>query len=439
MREIKLITDYGLFNETELDKYENDLLQAHNVLHNKNGLGNEYLGWLDYPNRLGQNLIEDIQNTAHEIRQQAKILVVIGIGGSYLGARAVIESLSHTFNNMLSNNKTIVLFAGNNLSEKYIEDLLDVVKDNDFAINVISKSGTTTEPAVAFRLLKDLIYIKYSKDEARKRIIVTTDSKKGALIELANEEGYKTFIIPEDIGGRYSIFTPVGLLPIAVAGLDIGMLIQGAREGSKEFSDTNYRKNPCYHYALCRKHLYENEKMIEIFVCYEPCLNYIAEWWKQLFGESEGKDGKGLFPSSLCFTTDLHSMGQYIQDGHKHIFETILDIRNTKEGINIPFIENDIDKLNYLHGKTINYVNKMAQKGTIVAHNNGGVPNLVISVDSLDEANVGKLLYFFEKACAISGYMLGVNPFNQPGVEEYKKNMFILLEKPGYREENIAN
>lgn len=442
MRQVDFVSDYAMIDESKLESYSKILKDAHNMLHNKNGRGNDYLGWLDYPSRLGDDLLEDIVKTALEIKDMAEVLIVIGIGGSYLGAKCVIEALTHSFNNILSKedrNSPLILFAGNNLSGKYLNDLLDIIKDKDFAINVISKSGTTTEPAISFRILKEKIEERYGRDGAKERIIVTTDSINGALVELSHKEGYKTFIIPSDIGGRYSVFTPVGLLPIASAGLDIMELIKGAREGSVEYMSLDYKENPCYHYALCRSLLYNEGKVIEILVNYEPSLSYIAEWWKQLFGESEGKEGKGLFPASVSFTSDLHSMGQYIQEGHRHLFETIIDIRDSQEGVIIPYKKDDLDNLNYLSGKSINYVNKMAQKGTIMAHNRGNVPNLILSIECLSEKTVGKLLYFLEKACGISGYMQGINPFNQPGVEEYKKNMFILLEKPGYKSNTIAN
>ena len=442
MKQVDFIFDYSMIEKGKVISYVNELSYAHQLLHDKSGKGKDFLGWLDYPIKLRDELINEIIQTANDIKGIADVLIVIGIGGSYLGTRSVIEALSHTFDEMIkkeNRNTPVVLFAGNNLSGKYLNDLINIIEDKDIAINIISKSGTTTEPAIAFRVFKDIIEKKYGKEEARKRIIVTTDKDKGALISLSKIEGYKTFVIPDDIGGRYSVFTPVGLLPIAVAGLDIRELIRGAQDGVNEYREMDYEKNPCYHYALCRNLLYNEGKLIEILVNYEPCLNYTAEWWKQLFAESEGKEGKGLFPASAGFTADLHSLGQYIQDGHRHLFETIIEVRNSEEGIVIPKLDNDIDKLNYLAGKSIDFVNKMAQQGTIIAHNKGDVPNLIISIDSLNEYTIGKLLYFFEKACGISGYMLGINPFNQPGVEEYKKNMFVLLEKPGYGDKCTAN
>ena len=362
-------------------------------------------------------------------------MVVIGIGGSYLGARAVIESLTNTFYNLQDNKKRkypMILFAGNNLSPNYINDLIDLIGEKDFSVNVISKSGTTTEPAIAFRIFREILENKYGIDEARSRIYVTTDKEKGALKTLADKEGYEKFVIPDNVGGRYSVLTAVGLLPIASAGIDINKLMQGAQNAQMRYNDKDLKYNECYQYAVTRNILYKLYKNIEILVNYEPKMHYFTEWWKQLYGESEGKDEKGIFPAGVDFTTDLHSMGQYIQEGRRNLFETVIRIENSKTDIVINNDEDNLDGLNYLTGKSLDYVNKKAMEGTIKAHVDGDVPNIVINIEKLDEENIGELIYFFEKACAVSGLILGINPFNQPGVEKYKKNMFKLLEKPGY-------
>ena len=363
------------------------------------------------------------------------ILIVIGIGGSYLGARAVIELLTSSFANLQTEEQRkhpLVLYAGNNLSPNYINELIEVIGDKDFSINVISKSGTTTEPAIAFRIFREILENKYGIDEARSRIYVTTDKEKGALKQLSEMEGYETFVVPDNVGGRYSVLTAVGLLPIACAGIDIDKLMNGARVAQEKYSDSDLKYNECYQYAVARNILYKNGKTIEILVNYEPKMHYFTEWWKQLFGESEGKDGKGIFPAGVDFTTDLHSMGQYIQQGIRNLAETVLNIENPNSNFKINSDDDNLDGLNYLVGKDLDYVNKKAMEGTIEAHVSGNVPNTVISVEKLDEENIGELIYFFELACAVSGNILGVDPFNQPGVEEYKKNMFRLLEKPGY-------
>jgi len=437
---IKLDYSKMMIEREEVTAFDLYVKEAHKSLHNKTGLGNDYLGWVNYPNEVNMDEVDRIKEVADRIIDNSDVLVVIGIGGSYLGARAVIDSLSHSFYNSLDKEKRktpMVVYAGNSISGKYLKDLLDVLENKDFSINVISKSGTTTEPAIAFRILKKLLEEKYGKEEAKKRIIATTDAKKGALRELANKEGYETFVIADDIGGRYSVLTAVGLLPIAVSGIDIYKLLEGAKEAYSEYSEENIENNECYKYAVLRNILYNRGKVVEIMVNYEPSLNYLSEWWKQLYGESEGKNGKGIYPSSVTFSTDLHSMGQYIQDGRRMLFETVLKVNDTGKDIEIIEDKLNLDGLNYLAGKTMNYVNEKAFEGTILAHYEGNVPNLVIELEKLDEFTMGKLIYFFEKACGISGYLLGVNPFNQPGVEKYKKNMFILLNKPGYEDFKI--
>ncbi len=435
--DIKLDYKDAFIEKQEMDNMEPILGEAHRLLEDGIGAGNDYLGWMDLPSRYMENLedIAKIKEIAEEIRENSQVLIVIGIGGSYLGARACIEALNHSFYNILPKDRRRgpeIYYVGNNISSSYILDLLDVIEDKDISINVISKSGTTTEPAIAFRIFKEYMEDRYGTEEAGRRIYVTTDEKKGALKELADSEGYRAFVIPDDVGGRYSIFTPVGLLPIAVSGIDIEKLIEGAYSGETEYSKIDMEGNPCYQYAVVRNILYNKGKDIEIFVGYEPSLLYLAEWWKQLFGESEGKNGKGLYPASVNFTTDLHSMGQYIQDGKRNLFETTINIIEPKKELVLKATENDVDGLNYLSGKTLDLVNKKAFEGTLEAHVKGGVPNIIIDVPKLDEFYFGKLIYFFEKACAISGYLLGVNPFDQPGVEEYKSNMFRLLGKPGY-------
>ena len=393
----------------------------------------EFLGWLNLPTEYDKKEFERIKKSAKKIREDSDILLVIGIGGSYLGARAVIEALHSSFSQM-KDEKPHIIFVGNNLSPDYINDVIDVLQGKDFSINVISKSGTTTEPAIAFRIFREILEGKYGIKEARKRIYVTTDKKKGALKQLADAEGYESFVIPDDVGGRFSVLTAVGLLPIAASGVNIDKLMEGARIAEDKYSDSSLEYNQCYQYAVARNLLYEKDKSIEMLVSYNPRMHYFIEWWKQLFGESEGKDGKGLFPSGAEFTTDLHSLGQYIQEGRKILFETVLDIENSNTDITINMDEDNLDNLNYLYGKKLSYVNKMAMEGTIKAHSEGNVPNIVIHIDRLDEKTLGELIYFFEKACAMSAELLEVNPFNQPGVEKYKTNMFKLLKKPGYED-----
>ncbi len=421
----------------EIDSMAKMVKVCHDMLHNKNGAGNDFLGWLNWPEEYDKEEFCRIKAAAKKIQENSDVLIVIGIGGSYLGARAVIDALRHSFYNCASKEvrKTPeIYFAGNSISSTYILDLIDVIGDRDFSINIISKSGTTTEPAVAFRIFKELCEKKYGKDGAKERIFATTDAKRGALKNLCDEEGYETFVIPDDIGGRYSVLTAVGLLPIAVSGADIDKLMDGAKEGMEEYKNPDIEKNICYQYAAVRNVLYNKGKCIEMMVNYEPSLHYFSEWFKQLYGESEGKDGKGIFPAAADFSTDLHSMGQYVQDGRRILFETVLNVNNPRRNLEIKEDEKNVDGLNFLSGKTVDFVNKKAFLGTVLAHTDGGVPNLVINIDSLDEFNLGKLIYFFCKACGISGYLLGVNPFDQPGVEAYKKNMFALLGKPGFEE-----
>ena len=432
---IKLDYSNAFVKKHEIDNMAGFIKESHNLLHEKKGAGSDYLGWIDLPSNIDKEVLHRINNVAIKIQRSSDAFIVIGIGGSYLGARACIEGLSHTYYNEISIEKRKTpkgYYVGQNISSKYILDLFDVIEDKDISINVISKSGTTTESAIAFRLFKEYIEKKYGKEEAKERIIVTTDKEKGALRKLADIEGYESFIIPDDIGGRYSVLTPVGLLPIAVAGIDIYKLLEGSNSGLEEYSNNDIYLNPSYQYAAVRNILYSKGKKIEILVNYEPALMYLSEWWKQLYGESEGKDGKGIFPTSVDFTTDLHSMGQYIQDGVRNLFETTINVEKSEKEIILKTSEENLDGLNYLAGNSLDFVNKKAFEGTLKAHVSGNVPNIIITIPELNEYYFGKLIYFFEKACAISGYLLGVNPFNQPGVEEYKKNTFQLLGKHGY-------
>ncbi len=437
MSKLKLNYKYTGIEDKQIMEYSNKVLENHNKMQEKQNDEKEFLGWLNLPTNYNKEEFEKIKKCSKRIRKNSDVFVVIGIGGSYLGARAVNAALNSTFFNMETNKDRKapnILYVGNNLSPNYITDLIGLIEDKDISINVISKSGTTTEPAIAFRIFRELLENKYGIEEARKRIYVTTDAQKGALHTLAQNEGYETFVIPHNIGGRYSVLTAVGLLPIAVSGIDIDKIMLGAKQAQERYSDSNLKYNDCYKYAVLRNMLYKNKKDIEILVNYEPKLNYFTEWWKQLFGESEGKEQKGIFPAGVQFTTDLHSMGQYIQEGRRNLFETIIDIEKPENDLKINIDEDNLDGLNYLAGKTLNYVNKKAMEGTIEAHVAGDVPNIVISMEKLDEENMGELIYFFEKACAMSGMILGVDPFNQPGVEKYKKNMFKLLKKPGYEE-----
>ena len=417
---------------TEILKYNGKVSKIHEEFQKNKNNEEEFLGWLELPTNYDKEEFERIKKAAKQIQSNSEILVVIGIGGSYLGARAVIEALTKTFVNYSEGKMTKVLYAGNNMSPRYITDLIELISNKDFSINVISKSGTTTEPGIAFRILREVLENKYGIEEAKKRIYVTTDKQKGALKTLSEEEGYETFVIPDNVGGRYSVLTAVGLLPIAAAGIDIDKLMIGAKMAQDKYVDSNVKYNECYQYAVVRNLLYLDEKDIEILANYEPKLHYFTEWWKQLYGESEGKEYKGIFPAGVDFTTDLHSMGQYIQEGRRNLFETVINIENAQEDISIKPDEDNLDGLNYLQGKKLDYINKKAMEGTIMAHTKGGVPNILINVEELSEEAIGELIYFFELACAMSGKILGVNPFNQPGVEEYKKNMFKLLGKPGY-------
>ena len=416
-------------------EYKEQVENIHKELHKKANDEKDFVGWLELPTKYDKKEFLRIKKAAKKIKKESDILVVIGIGGSYLGARAVIEALTNTFNNMLTDKQRKypqILYVGNNLSPNYINELIEYIGEKDFSVNVISKSGTTTEPAIAFRIFREILENKYGIDEARSRIYVTTDKERGALKTLADNEGYEKFVIPDNVGGRYSVLTAVGLLPIATAGIDIDKLMQGAQNAQERYDDPNLKYNECYKYAVTRNILYKLYKNTEILVNYEPKMHYFTEWWKQLFGESEGKDQKGIFPAGVDFTTDLHSMGQYIQDGRRNLFETVISIENPKSDITINKDEDNLDGLNYLAGKTLDYVNKKAMEGTVKAHVTGDVPNIMLTIEDLDEENIGELIYFFEKACAMSGMILGVNPFNQPGVEEYKKNMFKLLKKPGF-------
>lgn len=435
MSNVKLNLKNVGITQKSIMEYKEQVENIHKELHKRANDEKDFVGWLELPTNYDKKEFTRIKKAAKKIKKESDILIVIGIGGSYLGARAVIESLTNTFNNMLTNKVRKypqILYVGNNLSPNYINELIEYIEDKDFSVNVISKSGTTTEPAIAFRIFREILENKYGIDEARSRIYVTTDKEKGALKTLADNEGYEQFVIPNNIGGRYSVLTAVGLLPIATAGIDIDKLMQGAQNAQERYNDSNLKYNECYQYAVVRNILYKLYKNTEILVNYEPKMHYFTEWWKQLYGESEGKEQKGIFPAGVDFTTDLHSMGQYIQEGRRNLFETVISIDNPASDITINKDEDNLDGLNYLAGKSLDYVNKKAMEGTIKAHVTGDVPNIVINIEKLNEENVGELIYFFEKACAVSGLILGVNPFNQPGVEEYKKNMFKLLKKPGY-------
>ncbi len=430
---IKLNLENSSIEEKIIAEYGEEVAKIHEELHSKANDEKEFLGWMELPTNYDKEEFVRIKKAAQKIQKDSDVLVVIGIGGSYLGARAVIDALSHTFHSQMSERKTpVIVYAGHNLSPVYMNELLEYVADKDISINVISKSGTTTEPAIAFRIFREVLETKYGVEEARKRIYVTTDKQKGALKTLADNEKYEKFVIPDNVGGRFSVLTAVGLLPIAAAGIDIDKLMKGAKQAQDKYADSELKYNDCYKYAVVRNLLYRSGKTIEILANYEPKLHYMTEWWKQLYGESEGKDLKGIFPAGVDLTTDLHSMGQYIQDGRRDLMETVLKIRSNASEMTIQPDDQNLDGLNYLAGKTVGYVNSKAMEGTVLAHVTGNVPNIMIEMEKLDEENLGELIYFFEKACAISGTMLGVNPFNQPGVEEYKKNMFRLLEKPGY-------
>lgn len=432
---LKFSFENSSIEEKIINEYSEEVEKIHEELHSKADDEREFLGWIELPTNYDKEEFSRIKKAAKKIQNDSDVLVVIGIGGSYLGARAVIDSLSHSFYNSMPESKRKtpqIVYAGNNLSPVYMNDLLEFVSDKDISVNVISKSGTTTEPAIAFRIFREVLETKYGVEEARKRIYVTTDKSRGALKTLANEEKYETFVIPDNVGGRFSVLTAVGLLPIATSGIDIDKLMKGAQNAQGKYLEPNIKYNDCYKYAVARNLLYKSGKTIEILANYESKLHYITEWWKQLYGESEGKDLKGIFPAGVDLTTDLHSMGQYIQDGRRDLIETVLKVGENSSEITIQSDDRNLDGLNYLQGKTVGYVNSKAMEGTVLAHVSGNVPNFMIEIERLDEENIGELIYFFEKACAISGTLLGVNPFNQPGVEEYKKNMFRLLEKPGY-------
>ncbi|MBQ7387969.1 MAG: glucose-6-phosphate isomerase [Paludibacteraceae bacterium] len=430
----------GFVDEKVVKSYEVSVKNVNEMLHNGSGKGSDFLGWLHLPSSITESHLSDIEQTAKVLQENCEVVVVIGIGGSYLGAKAVIEALSDSFDWLQKERKTpVIVYAGQNIGEDYLYELQTLLKNKKFGIISISKSGTTTEPAIAFRLLKTQLEEQQGKEAAQKLIVAITDKSRGALRTLATQEGYKTFVIEDNIGGRFSVLSPVGLLPIAVAGYDVRKLVNGAAEMEKVCGlNTPFDENPAAIYAATRNELYRQGKKIEILVNYNPKLHFFAEWWKQLYGESEGKEHKGIFPAATDFTTDLHSMGQWIQDGERTIFETVISVENTRHEKIVPFNEANLDGLNFLAGKRIDQVNKMAELGTMLAHVDGGVPNLKISIPALEEYYLGQLIYFFEKACGISGYLLGVNPFDQPGVEAYKKNMFALLEKPGYEKETEA-
>ena len=418
--------------ENELKGLEGQVASAHKIVNDKSGLGNDFLGWVNLPTDYDKEEFARIKAAADKIRKDTDILIVIGIGGSYLGARAAIEFLKGPYYNQLKGDAPEIYFAGNSISGSYLADMIKLCEGKRVSVNIISKSGTTTEPAVAFRVFRKLLEERYGEQEAAKRIYCTTDKARGTLKKLADEKGYECFVIPDDVGGRFSVLTAVGLLPIAACGADIDKLMQGAAAASVDYNNPDMYANDCYTYAALRNAFYRKGKSIELLVSYEPRFTMMAEWFKQLFGESEGKDNKGLFPASVTFSTDLHSMGQYVQDGSRLMFETVVTFGESDKDVIIQAEADDGDGLNFLAGKTMSFVNSKAFEGTVLAHTDGGVPNLVISIDKPDEENLGRLIYFFEKACAISGYMLGVNPFDQPGVESYKKNMFALLGKPGY-------
>ncbi len=437
MEKIKINIDAAknVASNKEIKELTKKAEQSNLKLHNKTGLGNDFLAWVNLPNEISKNDIEDITKKATELRKKLDVVVVIGIGGSYLGAKAVIDSLSDSFG-IYSENKLKVIYAGHNLSEDYLYELLNYLDNKNWGITVISKSGTTTEPAIAFRILKKQLEQKFGEKEANTRIVAITDAKKGALRSLADTKNYKTYVIADDIGGRYSVLTPVGLFPVALAGFDISKIIEGAKAMYNHINeDSRFDTNIAIQYAVARNILYGQNKKIEVMVNYNPKLHYFAEWWKQLYGESEGKEEKGIFPASVDFTTDLHSMGQYLQEGERTMFETVISVNKPKQTLSVPHNNENLDGLNYLSGRRVHQINKMAEIGTTLAHTDGGVPNLKITIPEINEYYIGQLIYFFEKACGISGYMLDVNPFDQPGVEAYKKNMFALLGKKGFEKE----
>ena len=427
-------SDYakGFLRENDLAGLKPQVLAAHELIENKSGLGNDFLGWVKLPVNYDKAEFDRIKAAADKIRKDTDVLIVIGIGGSYLGARAAIEFLKGQYYNTLRGGAPEIYFAGNSISGSYLSDLIKICEGKRVSVNIISKSGTTTEPAVAFRVFRKMLEERYGEKEAASRIYCTTDKARGTLKQLADEKGYECFVIPDDVGGRFSVLTAVGLLPIAAAGADIDRLMKGAADAMKDYSVADVDNNPCYKYAALRNALYRKGKSVELLVSYEPRFAMMSEWFKQLFGESEGKDNKGIFPASVIFSTDLHSMGQFIQDGSRIMFETVVNIKDNGSDVLIEEESSNGDGLNFLAGKPMSFVNRKAFEGTVLAHTDGGVPNFIIEVEKADEENLGRLIYFFEKACALSGYMLGVNPFDQPGVESYKKNMFALLGKPGY-------
>ena len=426
----------GFVTEADYQKIDADVKKAINTVRDRSGAGNDFLGWVDLPENYDKEEFARIKVAAEKIKKIAKVFVVIGIGGSYLGARAAIEFIKSPIYNNLKKDTPDIYFSGNSISASALKELLEICESTDFAINVISKSGTTTEPAVAFRFFRELLEKKYGKDGARERIFVTTDKARGTLKKFSDESGYETFVVPDDVGGRYSVLTAVGLLPIAVAGIDVDAMMKGALDSRNEYLNSD--DNDCTKYAAIRNILLNKGKNIEILAAYEPCAQMLCEWWKQLYGESEGKDGKGIYPSSVIFSTDLHSLGQYIQEGQRQLFETVIDIKDAGTKLDIPYDEANVDGLNFLVGKTVSNVCSTAMLGTLFAHTDGQVPNVVLELDDRSAYSFGYLVYFFELACAVSGYTLGVNPFNQPGVEDYKKNMFALLGKAGYEEEKKA-
>ncbi len=441
MEHLKLAVDntFSFVSQETIYGYHETAMNCLKALQDGSGKGSDFLGWLNLPSSISEEELIDLEKTAKSLKSKIDIAVVIGIGGSYLGAKAVNEAMSHQFEHLKKDHENpLLLFAGHNIGEDYLHELIEMLHDRSYALIVISKSGTTTEPAIAFRLLREHLEEKVGKEEARERIIAITDSSKGALRQLANDEGYKSYVIPDDVGGRYSVLTPVGLVPLAIGGFDVRQLVQGAKDMEALCNDakTPFEQNPAAIYAATRNALYERGKKIEILVNFDNRLHFLSEWWKQLFGESEGKEGKGIFPAACDFSTDLHSMGQYIQEGERTLFETMVSVENQNHTVRIPSDDTNLDKLNYLAGKEIDEVNKKAELGTALAHIDGGVPNIRIEIPKINEYYLGQIMYFFELACGISGYILGINPFDQPGVEAYKKNMFALLDKPGFEEES---
>ena len=436
----KIKTKYAMsfLSEEEVSAFQPKITEAHKALHGKTGAGNDFTGWVDLPVDYDKEEFARIKAAAEKIKKNNEILIVIGIGGSYLGARAVIEFIKGQCYNAMAEDCAKLYFTGNSISSSSFAEILHIIKDKDFAVNVISKSGTTTEPAIAFRILRELLIERYGKEGAADRIYVTTDKAKGTLKAFADKEGYETFVVPDDVGGRYSVLTAVGLLPIAAAGIDIDALMQGAAEAREKLMPTSIEENDCYKYVAVRNALYKKGLKSEMFVSYEPCFTMMNEWLKQLFGESEGKENKGLFPTSAIFSTDLHSLGQYIQQGERILFETVVTFSEPRAEIYLKEDRENVDGLNFLAGKSMAFVNEKAYQGTVLAHNDGGVPNIIIGNEDMKEKSLGYLIYFFEKACAVSGYVLGINPFDQPGVESYKRNMFALLGKPGYEKEKEA-